>query len=228
MWRLRRSRSYIEEQGYGKFMITYRLRDWLISRQRYWGCPIPIVYCPTDGMVPVPEDQLPVQLPENVQFKSTGESPLRYEPEFVNTTCPVCGGPATRETDTLDTFIDSSWYYLRYADPHNDQQAWSPEKLQKWLPVDQYVGGVEHAILHLLYSRFFTKALRDMGYLNFDEPFTAPVPPGHGAGFGWAEDVQVAWQRRGTRQVRREVRCGYRALLYDVHRTLRCWWLLQG
>ncbi len=162
---------YIEEQGYGKFMVTYRLRDWLISRQRYWGCPIPIVYCPTDGMVPVPEEQLPVRLPENVQFKSTGESPLRYEPEFVNTTCPVCGGPATREADTLDTFIDSSWYYLRYADPHNDQQAWSPEQLQKWLPVDQYVGGVEHAILHLLYSRFFTKALRDMGYLNFDEPF---------------------------------------------------------
>jgi leucyl-tRNA synthetase len=164
--------QYIEEQGYGKFMITYRLRDWLISRQRYWGCPIPIVYCPTDGMVPVPDDQLPVHLPENVQFKATGESPLRYEPDFVNTTCPVCGGPATRETDTLDTFIDSSWYYLRYADPHNDQQAWSPEKLQKWLPVDQYVGGVEHAILHLLYSRFFTKALRDMGHLNFDEPFT--------------------------------------------------------
>ena len=162
---------YIEEQGYGKFMVTYRLRDWLISRQRYWGCPIPIVYCPTDGMVPVPEEQLPVRLPEHVQFKSTGESPLRYEPEFVNTTCPVCGGPATREADTLDTFIDSSWYYLRYADPHNAQQAWSPEQLQKWLPVDQYVGGVEHAILHLLYSRFFTKALRDMGYLNFDEPF---------------------------------------------------------
>jgi leucyl-tRNA synthetase len=164
--------EYVEEQGYGKFMITYRLRDWLISRQRYWGCPIPIVYCPTDGMVPVPEDQLPVHLPKNVQFKATGESPLRYEPDFVNTICPVCGGPATRETDTLDTFIDSSWYYLRYADPHNEQQAWSPEKLQKWLPVDQYVGGVEHAILHLLYSRFFTKALRDMGHLNFDEPFT--------------------------------------------------------
>jgi leucyl-tRNA synthetase len=163
--------KYMEEQGIGKFMVTYRLRDWLISRQRYWGAPIPIVYCPKDGMQPVPEEQLPVWLPENVQFKPTGESPLRYEPEFLNTTCPVCGGPATREADTMDTFIDSSWYFLRYADPHNTEQAWSQEKLKKWLPVDQYVGGVEHAILHLLYSRFFVKALHDMGYLDFDEPF---------------------------------------------------------
>jgi leucyl-tRNA synthetase len=162
---------FIEEQGIGKFMVTYRLRDWLISRQRYWGAPIPIVYCPEHGTVPVPEDQLPVWLPENVQFKSTGESPLRYEADFLNTTCPVCGGPATREADTMDTFICSSWYYLRYADPHNSEQAWSPERLKQWLPVDQYVGGVEHAILHLLYSRFFVKALRDMGHLDFDEPF---------------------------------------------------------
>jgi leucyl-tRNA synthetase len=163
--------AYIEEKGYGHARVNYRLRDWLISRQRYWGSPIPIVYCPEHGMVPVPEDQLPVWLPENVQFKATGESPLRYEPDFVNTTCPICGGPATRETDTLDTFIDSSWYFLRYADPHNSEAAWSSENMQKWLPVDQYIGGVEHAILHLLYSRFFVKALHDMGHLTFDEPF---------------------------------------------------------
>ncbi|GAC1356762.1 MAG: leucine--tRNA ligase [Ktedonobacteraceae bacterium] len=163
--------AYIEEKGYGRAKVSYRLRDWLISRQRYWGAPIPIVYCPQHGMQPVPEDQLPVLLPENVQFRATGESPLRYEPDFLNTTCPVCGDPATREVDTMDTFIDSSWYYLRYADPHNSEAAWSPENMQKWLPVDQYIGGVEHAILHLLYSRFFVKALHDMGHVNFDEPF---------------------------------------------------------
>ena len=162
---------YLEEQGIGKFMVTYRLRDWLISRQRYWGAPIPIVYCPEHGTVPVPEEQLPVWLPENVQFKPTGESPLRYEPEFLNTTCPICGGPATREADTMDTFICSSWYFLRYADAHNNEQAWSMEKIAHWLPVDQYVGGAEHAVMHLLYARFFVKALRDMGYLNFNEPF---------------------------------------------------------
>jgi leucyl-tRNA synthetase len=164
--------KYIEEQGIGKATVSYRLRDWLISRQRYWGAPIPIVYCDKDGMVPVPEDQLPVYLPEDVQFKATGESPLRYEPDFLNTTCPVCGGPATREADTMDTFICSSWYFLRYADPHNEQQAWSEEAMRRWLPVDQYIGGAEHAVMHLLYARFFVKALRDMGYLHFDEPFT--------------------------------------------------------
>ena len=163
---------YMEEQGIGKFTISYRLRDWLISRQRYWGAPIPIVYCPEHGIVPVPEDHLPVLLPENVQFKPTGESPLRYEPDFVNTTCPVCGGPATRETDTLDTFMCSSWYFLRYADPRNTEQAWSEAAMQRWLPVDQYIGGAEHAVMHLLYARFFIKALRDMGHLHFNEPFT--------------------------------------------------------
>jgi len=162
---------YLEEQGIGKHMVTYRLRDWLISRQRYWGTPIPIVYCEKDGMVAVPEEQLPVLLPENVKFRPGGESPLRYEADFVNTTCPICGSPATREADTMDTFICSSWYFLRYADPHNDEQAWSDTAMKRWLPVDQYIGGAEHAVMHLLYARFFVKALRDMGYLEFDEPF---------------------------------------------------------
>ncbi len=162
---------YCEERGIGKATVSYRLRDWLVSRQRYWGAPIPIVYCEKDGIVPVPEDQLPVLLPDEVQFKPTGESPLRYVSEFLHTTCPICGGPATRETDTLDTFLCSSWYFLRYMDPKNEQEAWSKEKIAKWLPVDMYIGGAEHAVMHLLYARFFVKALRDMGLLNFNEPF---------------------------------------------------------
>ncbi|HEX6544203.1 MAG TPA: leucine--tRNA ligase [Ktedonobacterales bacterium] len=162
----------IEEIGAGKATVSYRLRDWLISRQRYWGAPIPIVYCEDHGAVPVPEDQLPVVLPDEVQFKPTGESPLRYVPEFLNTTCPVCGNPATRETDTMDTFICSSWYFLRYTDPDDALHPWTAETATKWMPVDMYIGGPEHATMHLLYARFFVKALRDMGLLAIDEPFT--------------------------------------------------------
>jgi leucyl-tRNA synthetase len=164
--------AWCEKHGVGKGAVNYRLRDWLISRQRYWGAPIPIIYCPTHGAVPVPEDQLPVLLPDEVQFKPTGESPLRYVPEFLHTTCPICSEPATRETDTMDTFICSSWYFLRYADPHNADAAWSSDKIHKWLPVDMYIGGAEHATLHLMYARYFVKALRDMGLLQFNEPFT--------------------------------------------------------
>ena len=157
--------------GFGEFKTQFRLRDWLISRQRYWGAPIPVVYCDKCGIQPVPEDQLPVLLPKDVDFSVVGKSPITTSPTFKDTVCPCCGGHATREMDTMDTFICSSWYYLRYADANNDKECFNKDIVNKWLPVDQYVGGIEHAILHLLYSRFFTKALRDCGLLDFDEPF---------------------------------------------------------
>lgn len=157
--------------GFGEFKTQYRLRDWLISRQRYWGAPIPVVYCDKCGVVPVKEENLPVKLPEDVDFSVVGKSPILTSETFLNTTCPCCGGPAKRETDTMDTFMCSSWYYLRYSDPKNAEKCFDKAIVDKWLPVDQYVGGIEHAILHLLYSRFFTKALRDCGLLSFDEPF---------------------------------------------------------
>ena len=157
--------------GFGEFKTQYRLRDWLISRQRYWGAPIPVVYCDKCGIQPVPEDQLPVRLPKDVDFSVVGKSPITTSPTFKDTVCPVCGGHAVREMDTMDTFVCSSWYYLRYADARNSEKCFDKDLVNKWLPVDQYVGGIEHAILHLLYSRFFTKALRDLGLLDFDEPF---------------------------------------------------------
>ncbi|MGE4271968.1 MAG: leucine--tRNA ligase [Desulfitobacterium sp.] len=159
-----------ERDGFGERKVNFRLRDWLISRQRYWGAPIPMVYCDHCGIVPVPQDQLPVILPDDVLFKA-GENPLTSSESFKQTTCPTCGGKASRETDTMDTFMCSSWYFLRYTDPQNNKLPFSKEVADQWMNVDQYVGGVEHAILHLLYSRFFTKALRDFGYLKVDEPF---------------------------------------------------------
>lgn len=160
-----------EKGGFGYAKTQYRLRDWLISRQRYWGAPIPVVYCDKCGTVPVPDEDLPVKLPEDVDFSVQGKSPILTSKTFIDTKCPICGAPAKRETDTMDTFMCSSWYYMRYADARNDKEAFDKELVNKWLPVDQYVGGIEHAILHLLYSRFFTKALRDIGLLDFDEPF---------------------------------------------------------
>lgn len=164
--------SYMEKEGMGKIEVNYRLRDWLISRQRYWGTPIPIVYCDKCGVVPVPEEELPVKLPRDVEFSPGGESPLNKCDEFVNTECPECGGKARREIDTMDTFVDSSWYFLRYTDPHNDKLPFTKEQADKWFPVDQYIGGVEHAILHLLYARFFTKVISDLGLTDVVEPFT--------------------------------------------------------
>jgi len=163
--------AWLEEQGRGRATVTFRLRDWLISRQRYWGAPIPIVHCPEHGEVAVPEDQLPVLLPDDVDFRPGGESPLARHPSWKDATCPKCGQAATRDTDTMDTFVDSSWYFFRYCSPGDETQAFNPEKVGRWMPVSQYTGGVEHAILHLLYSRFFTKVLHDMGLVSFTEPF---------------------------------------------------------
>lgn len=162
--------AHAEREGIGRGTVNYRLRDWLISRQRYWGAPIPMIHCDEHGVVPVPEEQLPVLLPENVQFEPTGQSPLTQIEEWVNVPCPIDGKPARRETDTLDTFMCSSWYQIRYCDPHNQEQPVSPELARKWLPVDQYTGGAEHAVMHLLYTRFFWKAARDMGIVEGDEP----------------------------------------------------------
>ncbi len=163
--------EYAEEKGYGKARIQYRLRDWLISRQRYWGCPIPIIHCPSCGAVPVPDADLPVKLPENVEFSGRGPSPLAKMADWVDVKCPSCGEAAKRETDTMDTFMDSSWYFLRYTDANNEGEAFEKNKVDDWMAVDQYVGGIEHAILHLLYSRFFTKVVRDRGLVTCDEPF---------------------------------------------------------
>jgi leucyl-tRNA synthetase len=166
----RQMAEFAKEHGFGEPAITFRIKDWGISRQRYWGTPIPVIHCPKCGVVPVPEDQLPVILPERIEITGEGRSPLENVPSFVNVNCPQCGGAARRETDTMDTFIDSSWYFYRYCDPHNSTMPFDPAKIAYWFEIDQYIGGVEHAILHLIYSRFFTKMMRDIGLIQNNEP----------------------------------------------------------
>jgi leucyl-tRNA synthetase len=175
---IRRMAEHAREKGFGQPAVTYRLKDWLISRQRYWGTPIPVVYCDKDGTVPVPDAQLPVKLPPEAPFTGEGGNPLTKVPEFVNAVCPRCGGPARRETDTMDTFVDSSWYFYRYVSPRKDDGPFDPGAVRYWFPIDLYVGGIEHAILHLVYSRFWTKVMRDLGLVTFDEPVTRLFPQG--------------------------------------------------
>jgi leucyl-tRNA synthetase len=174
----KRMTAWAQQRGIGEGTVQYRLKDWGISRQRYWGTPIPMIFCEKDGIVPVPDDQLPVELPKIAQLTGRGDSPLAQVAEFVNVTCPKCGGAARRETDTMDTFVDSSWYFYRFADPRNDRMPFDPATLKYWLPVDFYSGGVEHAILHLIYSRFFARVFRDLGLVDHDEPFTQLLTQG--------------------------------------------------
>ena len=170
--------EHAKQHGFGEPAVTYRIRDWGISRQRFWGAPVPVIYCHKCGMVPVPYEQLPVVLPERAQFTGTGESPLAGVPEFVNTSCPKCDGPARRETDTMDTFVDSSWYFFRYLDPRNDNAPFDSAIAKQWTPVDQYIGGDSHAVMHLIYTRFWSKFMRDIGMVNFDEPVTRLLTQG--------------------------------------------------
>jgi leucyl-tRNA synthetase len=168
-----RMTTFAEEKGFGEGAITYRLRDWGVSRQRYWGTPIPMIHCAACGVQAVPEADLPVLLPANVELTGVGVSPLRRVPEFVNVMCPKCGGEAQREADTMDTFVDSSWYFYRYTDPKNDKAPFAKEAAAAWFPIDQYIGGVEHAVLHLIYCRFWSKVMRDLGLVNWNEPVTS-------------------------------------------------------
>ncbi|MEI9975639.1 MAG: class I tRNA ligase family protein [Ignavibacteriota bacterium] len=198
----RQMAAYAKAQGFGEPAITFRIKDWGISRQRYWGTPIPVIHCPKCGVVPVPADQLPVILPDQIAITGEGHSPLENVPEFVNVKCPTCGEAARRETDTMDTFIDSSWYFYRYCDAHNSNMPFDPAKIAYWFEIDQYIGGVEHAILHLIYSRFFTKVMRDIGLIKNSEPARRLFTQGMVIAEG-QKSVEIARQRGGSRPARR-------------------------
>ena len=213
--------DWLDREGKGHPSVSYKLRDWLVSRQRYWGCPIPVIYCEQCGIVPVPDSDLPVELPEIDDYQPKGRSPLATAEDWVNVECPNCGGPGRRETDTMDTFVDSSWYYLRYCDARNDRAAWDRRVLDYWMPVDQYIGGVEHAILHLMYSRFFVKALADMGLLGFQEPFQALFTQGMVLGPDGRKMSKSFGQRRQPDADRRSVWGRRRARVRALHRPTR-------
>jgi leucyl-tRNA synthetase len=203
---MREMAKFAEENGFGEATVTYRLRDWGISRQRFWGAPIPIVYCESCGTVPVSFDALPVELPESAPFTGVGESPLAKVPEFVNTTCPNCNEPARRETDTMDTFVDSTWYYFRYTDPHNESLPFDPEIAAYWMPVEQYIGGVDHAVMHLLYTRFWSKMMRDIGLVDFDEPVKNLLTQGMVVGESYYSEEKASYVPQDEVNIERDER----------------------